>query len=204
MAVRVEPPRGRPAPKESTNYPGLTPEERGAETLSSALLPAEPAPPLWIIPSSAPAAIPSVGFVGALPEGRPAEALPPEGLFDVPGLLERLWLARALEAAHRERLGDPAITHPNGPPVPESRSPLPSEHRSGAVPAGLAPRPPAPDAAPLGLPPPTPSTPPTPRILSPAAVAEARPRSWICPFCYLTNDAGAATCRGCRSGTLHL
>jgi ribosomal protein L40E len=38
----------------------------------------------------------------------------------------------------------------------------------------------------------------------PIAVRPSRPRSWVCPYCYLTNDAGATTCRGCRSSSLHL
>jgi ribosomal protein L40E len=38
----------------------------------------------------------------------------------------------------------------------------------------------------------------------PQAGSRRTPTQWICPFCYLTNVAVAVTCRGCRSGHLHL
>lgn len=201
MAVRVEPPRGRPAPRESVRYAGLTPEERGYDPTSAPEV--VPEPPLWMIPSELPPAARPVGFVGALPSAPPSEPTPPEGLFDVPGLLERLWLARALEASHRERSGPPVAAPPAEPPPPTVSLPIPSPAKSGAIATpwtGV--RPPQSSA-------PRPSVPPTP-VHGPAvpppelAAAPARPKSWICPYCYLTNDADATTCRGCRSGHLHL
>ena len=202
MAVRVEPPRGRSA----SNYPGLTPEERDVEvpTVPVRSLEPEPPPPLWFIPSEVPRSSPSGGFFGPLPGAREPEPPPPEGLFDVPGLLERLWLARALEA-RRERPWSSTGTGVNGPePDPAGGSgPLPTGSQSGGVLAGVparspgggpAPRATAPDATPL----------PERPAAAPVSGVPPRPRTWICPHCYLTNDATATTCRGCRSGTLHL
>lgn len=193
MAVRVVPPRGRPEASESVRYPGLTPEERGLDVPTTPLATPElgPPPPLWVIPSEVPRAQRQEGFMGPLPGADLLEPPPPpEGLFDVPGLLERLWLARALEATHHERAQVPG----GGPSL--VRTPLPSDARSGAVPGGTPSRPSEAFRTPGGE-----------ALLSPAApapTAATGPRSWICPYCYLTNDAGATTCRGCRSGALHL
>jgi ribosomal protein L40E len=198
MAVRVEPPRGRPVER----YPGLTPEERGFDPPSTPRISVEPEPPppLWMIPSEMPHPDRSVGFVGALPDAQLPEPPPAEGLFDVPGLLERLWLARALEAAHHERPW-PSATGPDGR---ELRTTLPSSGRSGAAMPSAPDRPvPAPSLSPLDPPAPVLAT-ASPALETAGIVEPPRPRSWICPHCYLTNDASATTCRGCRSGTLHL
>jgi hypothetical protein len=189
MVVRVESPQLRPGAKGSAHYPGLTPEERGAVPDRP---PGEEAEPLWVLPSDVPPSARPVGFVGPLPE--PLDVAPPqvdpEGLFDVPGLLERLWLARALEA-HRERPPD-----------------VPSEARSGAV--ASPPPAPVPVSAPLtplaDLPkPPSDATLSSDGSQTPSRPSSwLRPRSWVCPYCYLANDEGASTCRGCRSSSLHL
>jgi len=205
MVARVEPPRGRPEQR----YPGLTPEERGFEPPSASVVSPEPEPPppLWVIPSELPQTARSVGFVGPLPESQLPEPPPPEGLFDVPGLLERLWLARALEA-HRERPWSPTTQDEAAPELARDRTPFPTEARSGGVPVtGLAGSPdsrgtvapmPASSVPRAGSTPPEPASGPVP-IAPPS-----RPRSWVCPYCYLTNNADATTCRGCRSGSLHL
>ena len=213
MALRIEPPRGRLVPAEASRYPGLTPEERGYDDAPPrpVVREAEPGPPLWILPSELPPASRPTGFVGPLPrEALPPEyppPPPPEGLFDVPGLLERLWLARALEVSHQERARPPLTPRAVPPPVLPYASVLPlAVTRSGAArpmapPAPVGGRaipstPPAPSARPA-VPPPAP-------ILAPPVPSTARPKSWICPYCYLTNDAAWTTCRGCRSGALHL
>jgi len=208
MVARVEPPRARaarnePAP-DAARYPGLTPEER-AVPLDEARLEAmdgEPPPPLWIAPLEIPPASRSLGFVAAYPdplaEGLPPDPPPPpEGLFDVPGLLERLWLARALEA-HRER--------PSTTPAPQASPPTVAQPLE-------VPR--VPTASPSPLPRSPPETPPSargseipltgppPRIpldegrAYPPPVAPTLPRSWICPNCYLTNDLAATSCVAC-------
>ena len=199
MAVRSEPLRGRPEPKGAARYPGLAPDERASEYLS------EPPPPLWVIPSEAPPGPRSVGFVAPLPEPEAEAPAPSEGLFDVPGLLERLWLARALEA-HRERPWTPEVPGPEG----SSRVPDPllaptsrSSAVSGGTPAGpplLIERP-----RPTRVLTAAPAPPPSPPELVEAPIAPVGPlsRSWVCPYCYLTNEAGASTCRGCRSSSLH-
>jgi hypothetical protein len=207
MAVSVEPPRPRAGAQEPSRYPGLTPEERGLEPPSVAVVsPApEPPPPLWVAPAEVPPADRSVGFVAALPQPTPSEPPDRDGLFDVPGLLERLWLARALEA-HRERVGA-ATTH-EAEPSRGHEKPRPStEGRSGVAPAP-APAVPGPEEREASevLP---------PRLVKPWSWSRRpglpptlpmgfRPRGWVCPYCYLANDEGATTCRGCRSSTLHL
>ena len=193
MAVRVEPPRGRPVLREPSGYPGLTPEEMGLEPPPPVERPEPwPGPPLWVVPSAVPPPARSVGFVAAPPE-RVAPAPPgTEGLFDVPGLLERLWLARALEA-HREHPEVPAAAAYAGPPPVAATSPpvrVPTPGPSVPVEAPADRR----YEAPVSVLP----------TAAPSARAPFRPRSWICPYCYLTNDADAATCRGCRSSSLHL
>jgi len=198
MAVRVEPLRGRPSSKGPSTYPGLTPEERGVEPLA----PPEilPEPPLWVLPSGMPLERRPTGFVPPLPPPLGIDLQPPEGLFDVPGLLERLWLARALEA-HHERTAPVPLAAPD-PPDPRATAPL-TPSRSGGAPPGVA-------AAPSRVPPPATERHPVlgglippPRHAEPLATPPVRPRSWVCPHCYLTNDAAASTCRGCRSSSLH-
>jgi len=208
MAVVVEPPRARPGPKELGRYPGLTPEERGVDPpprLRPSPVPEAP-PPLWIMPSGVPKESRSLGFVGPLPEPELPPAAPPEGLFDVPGLLERLWLARALEASHRERWAASAAVEapePGAPPARPVAAPVAphSPVRSGALswPMLSVPAPPVAPPAEAAVAPPSPPPPAEP----PRTAPSVRPRSWICPYCYLTNDANATTCRGCRSGNLH-
>jgi len=132
MAVQVEPPRWRPRSPEPARYPGLTPEERGYEVAAPVPPDPEPLPgtPLWVAPSELPPPGRSQGFVvdRAPP---PAPPLPEtEGLFDVPGLLERLWLARALEA-RRAPSSSTAASLPQGPgpepaPAPAATVPPPS------------------------------------------------------------------------------
>jgi len=199
MAVRVEPSRQRAVQR----YPGLTPEERGGELAdASEEAPApEPESPLWVLPSEMPQGERASGFVGPLPESSLPEPLPPEGLFDVPGLLERLWLARALEAAHLARTPTAAAEMPT-PAARRAAAPVPAQ--SGAVTTGALGIPPI-----AAVPPPTPSAPRegrgSPSVAAPRAYVEPlRPGGWICPHCYLTNDATSTTCRGCKSGALHL
>jgi len=201
MAVRVEPPRGRPGPREALGYPGLTAEERGLDPPSFYPAPPEPPPPLWVLPSDLPQSSRSVGFVGPLPEPIGPEPVEPEGLFDVPGLLERLWLARALEA-HHERTTSPGVEPLQGhPQTAPAQSPSPASRSGGTSPA-VPSEMPAGGAA-------VPGIGPSPTIQSETlneslTALGMRPRSWVCPYCYLTNDAGHSTCRGCRSGALHL
>ncbi len=188
MAVRVEPPRARPALREPGGYPGLTPEEMGLEPPPAPeRQEAWPSPPLWVAPSAVPPAARSAGFIAAPPDDT-------EGLFDVPGLLERLWLARALEARRDPPSPSPALLNPSPPPGPIAPVAAPPE--------------PVRSAPPRPAPPPAERRAETPVSVVPTAAPSARapfrPRSWICPYCYLTNDADAATCRGCRSGSLHL
>ena len=194
MAVRVEPPRGRPA-----RYPGLTPEERGFDPVPVLLPPPEEtASPLWVIPSDLPRDARPEGFVAPLPEPL-APAPEEEGLFDVPGLLERLWLARALEA-RRDRAPIVASRAPDVPPR-SAPPPRPAPEAPSAVPARTV------RFDPMGpvLRGPVPGAPPPPAPpAAPTARSWARPNSWVCPYCYLTNDAAATTCRGCRSSSLHL
>jgi ribosomal protein L40E len=205
MAVRLEPPRLRPSWAEPARYPGLTPEERGVEPLAE-LAPPELAPPLWVAPSDIPAAARPVGFV-ALPPEPPATPAPPEadGLFDVPGLLERLWLARALEASHHDRPASAPSASPFVASAPPS--PTPAASRSGGVAVVLRP---IPFTMPVPAPVPAPSPIPPARLEArslPSAWPHApsrRPSNWVCPYCYLANDPAATTCRGCRSGSLHL
>jgi len=208
MAVRVVPPRGRPEASDPGRYPGLTAEERGLEVPATPVATGElgPPPPLWVLPSDLPQESRAEGFVGALPEAdRPEPPPPPEGLFDVPGLLERLWLARALEAAHHERAWGGAGV-PTSTAAGPGKTSLPSGARSGGVPTTASTRPGDASRPEIALLPPSPSRnggrPPDPPVAVP--FPRSGPRSWICPYCYLTNDAGATTCRGCRSGTLHL
>jgi hypothetical protein len=207
MAVLIEPPRGRSGSSGATRYPGLTAEERGL------------GPEFPLVTERGAGATPLAG-VPASPRGPPNElgepsvashrqefpgprtpSRPPEndGLFDVPGLLERLWLARALEV-YRPRSGSfvaepppaPSVPYrPTGPEGSTDRDPV--ELRSAADPS------PRPD----------PSSRSGGSIGSDGATAppgsRALPRtSWVCPYCYLANDPEAATCRGCRSGSLYL
>jgi len=199
MAVRVEPPRQRAVQR----YPGLTPEERGLEPLDGPdeATPPEPESPLWILPSEMPQAERATGFVGPLPAEPPPEPLPPEGLFDVPGLLERLWLARALEAAHLARTATPTAEAPLAP-ARRSAAVLPAQ--SGAVTPGALGIPPVADVPPPAPPSPREGRDPRPVATPRAYVEPLRPGGWICPHCYLTNDATSTTCRGCKSGALHL
>lgn len=206
MAVQVEPPRWRPRSPEAARYPGLTPEERGyPPTIPPATDPGPPREtPLWLAPSELPPPARSAGLVVERPEPPPAASPDVDGLFDVPGLLERLWLARALEAAHRppvptgrtgplapaSALGS-ATTAPAAPESPVGLSPTSvSRHEAELVHDASA----GPDVVLSREPEPAPPSPP----------AAAWPASWICPYCYLANDPRAATCRGCRSGSLHL
>jgi hypothetical protein len=203
MAVRVEPPRGRPSSAETSRYPGLTPEERGAELpppLFAPGAPEPPSPPPWAIPSEAPRDSWPLGLVGATPE--PTGPSPPEreGLFDVPGLLERLWLARALEA-QRERPWSAEPPASGSPERPDLLVPS-SGAKSGGVSAvgpSSAPAAGVPTAAPGSS---NASVPPESTI-GPGHALGFRPKSWVCPYCYLANDASASTCRGCRSSSLH-
>jgi len=202
MAVQVEPPRWRPRSSEPARYPGLTPEERGYEPTTPVATPPEPLPetPLWIAPSEMPPPDRAVGFVvvsRAPPEPAPT---PPEaeGLFDVPGLLERLWLARALEGRR-----DLAVSRAAMLPPPGSSSDM--------LPPALTPEPRTDPAATLREPParelaPAAAAPPVERLrdLSAPSPPASWPSSWVCPYCYLANDPRAATCRGCRSSSLHL
>jgi len=204
MAVRVEPLKGRPGPREASAYPGVTQEERGLGPLPAPLASPEPPPPLWIIPSDVPQSSRPVGFVGALPEHISPDPPDSEGLFDVPGLLERLWLARALEG-HHERPTEVVGSAPDGSDAHDQA--LAAGSRSG----GLLPETPTsapsePAVLPRGREPRLAGAGPTmgEPALGPIAVRSSRPRSWVCPYCYLTNDAGATTCRGCRSSSLHL
>ncbi len=198
MAVRVEPPRGRSGSSEASRYPGLTAEERGLE-------PPFP-PPLEpvAVPSSLAVPLAATPLVDGLAERRGApEAspdLPPsslpsasEGLFDVPGLLERLWLARALEV-HRARSFAVAPPHPPSPGVPRTLGAPAADLPPGRLEAeSSAPR--------LTEPGRSTGAAEAPRSLP----LEPAPRkSWVCPYCYLANDRDATTCRGCRSGNLHL
>lgn len=209
MVARVEPPRGRAPRKEpaadGARYPGLTAEERAVPLEEARLetLDDEPPPPLWIAPVEIPQASRSVGFVGAYPDALP-DSLPPdpprpppEGLFDVPGLLERLWLARALEA-HRER--------PPTAPAPGASPPTAARYTEGPRGPTTSPAPavrPSAETAPSAPGSDAPLTGPPPRIpleegpVFPPPVAPTLPRSWICPGCYLTNDLAAASCVGC-------
>ena len=204
MAVRVEPLKGRPGPREASAYPGVTQEERGLGPLPAPLASPEPPPPLWIIPSDVPQSSRPVGFVGALPEPTSPAPPEPEGLFDVPGLLERLWLARALEA-HHER-PPPTAGPASEPPDAQDRAP-PPEARSGGISSEVSANAHAgPRTPPQGRESRLAGAGPTARETAAELPAAPwlRPRSWVCPYCYLTNDAGASTCRGCRSSSLHL
>lgn len=188
MAALVEPPRARPRVPEPSRYPGLTDEERGLDSAPYARPTVEvrpaptpplelgPPPPLWVAPSEVPPADRSGGFFDAPAALETIEPDPPPaaGLFDVPGLLERLWLARALEAGRdRPPRAAPSVPAPSRASV---EAPSGAETRYGLS-AERRPREPEPATA----------GPPVPR-----------PVGWICPQCYLTNDAGAASCRGCR------
>lgn len=209
MVARIEPPRSRPTPKEpgtnAARYPGLTAEERGLDLDPPESSPRdlEPPPPLWIAPVEVPRASRSVGFAAAYPDTLPddllVKPLEPEGLFDVPGLLERLWLARALES-HR----DPPATAP----IPREAVPAPTVPPAfrtvGSVPSHGTPAlatPPA-DPRPVGDPRlpfvPTPGSRVEDGRTPSRAFAPAPPSGWICPQCYLTNDAGSESCRACR------
>lgn len=203
MAVQVEPPRWRPRSPEPARYPGLTPEERGCEAPAPAPPNAEPPPgtPLWVAPSEPPPPAGPSGFDAAQ---APPSALPPpetEGLFDVPGLLERLWLARALEG-HRPPSSWSLPRVPGSAPAAKAApAPPGSLSRSGGLPVSPAPVVPA-------TPPSRATSDPhplerTPEAAPPPPVA-SWPTSWVCPYCYLANDPRAATCRGCRSSSLHL
>ncbi len=207
MAARVEPPRPRAGVRDVPSPPPVGWAGREVEPYSPALASGgTPPPPLWVMPSELPPEARSQGFVDAYPT--PGPPLPPaEGLFDVPGLLERLWLARALEASHRERSGAVVAAAPAGLEVPlaapaseETPASISSEES-----VSLGPEPPAEPALPdVGNGPAVEA----PRrlasnVISPATLL-ARPRGWICPTCYLTNDPDATTCRGCRSAGLHL
>lgn len=205
MAVHVESPRRRPELREPSRYPGLTLEERGLDFAPTVLLSSPEPPQPWLIPSEGPHDARSEGPAGAIPErvlpGPPEQ----EGLFDVPGLLERLWLARALEA-HRERPGSSASrtadvpaassesSPPPGAPTPTtartvvSNAPFPGQRSSDGPTVAVA-------SVPRS------SLPPT---SAPSVPIGFRPSSWVCPYCYLANDAAASTCRGCRSSSLHL
>jgi len=213
MFARVEPPRARashtePSP-EANRYPGLDPTERLAplEPSQLAALEDEPPPPLWIAPIDVPPADRPVGFFAALPEELPEVPAvdrepprePPEGLFDVPGLLERLWLARALEAG-REL---PAAARPARVPL-LARAAFSTPPRSVAPqPARPAPEAPATEDGTSGGAEAAPAAPPAERgaaspELTPPRVPTTAVRSWICPYCYLTNDLGTTACAGCR------
>lgn len=204
MVARVEPPRWRPGLSEPERYPGLTAEERGYDPPSTPRDPPELAPPLWVAPSALPPPSRSVGLVMAPPAPLAAPRLEPEGLFDVPGLLERLWLARALEA-RREPPGEPSATasRPTGSVSPHLPTP------PGALdPARPVTAPTAREGPPRAVPGDygaQPLVPPRESVAEPSpSPPPSWPSSWICPYCYLANDPRAATCRGCRSSSLHL
>lgn len=184
MAALLEPPGARPRAPGANRYPGLTDEERGLDpspaprpTVEVRPAPTPPLelgpPPLWVAPSEVPAASRALGFFDASPELETIEPDPPapEGLFDVPGLLERLWLARALEAG-RDRPVNRPLRSPASPPMPPLAG---ATTRYGLSTAG-------------------PTT--EPDAVSPPA--GPRPVGWICPQCYLTNDAARLDCRGCQ------
>ncbi len=181
MAALLEPPRARPRPADPERYPGLTLEERGLDpspTVSPAIE-LEPPPPLWIAPSEIPPESRSLGFAAAYPDDSETivpDPPRPEGLFDVPGLLERLWLARALEAARDRAPPSSALAaarvEPVTPVIPWTGPPT----RYGLSGGQQAVSPAAP--------------PPSP--------PRSAPKGWICPRCYLTNNVGAAECRGCQ------
>jgi hypothetical protein len=184
MAALVEPLKARPRPSGPDRYPCLTDEERGLDpspgprpSVEVRPAPTPPLelgpPPLWVAPSDVPAPSRALGFFDAVPELETIEPDPPtpEGLFDVPGLLERLWLARALEAG-REKPVNRTLRPPSVLPMPalagaETRYGLSAGHRVPVAEGAAAPAPP-------------------------------RPVGWICPRCYLTNEAEALTCRGCE------
>lgn len=211
MVARVDPPRPR-APERgsgeaSARYPGLTAEERGYDP--SPLVPptVEPPPPLWVAPAEVPESSRSSGFFGPAPEAVEPEPVP-EGLFDVPGLLERLWLARALEA-RQERPWTAYVARsaahraaPTTPPTSPATVAAPAPAAT-PPPAASPPPAPAPSARAPAAPPTSPSRsipsalaplPPTPAQKAQAALWS----SWICPQCYLTNDHAVDVCRGCR------
>jgi hypothetical protein len=211
MAVPVEPSRVRLRP-DPGRYPGLTVEERGfdpappspratpPETGPPPSVAPDPSPPLWVVPSEVPRASRSLGFAGAYPEPILPDPPEPEGLFDVPGLLERLWLARALEA-QRERPWSAEPPASGSPERPDLLVPSSGAKSGGVFAVGPSSAPAAgvPTAAPGSS---NASVPPESTI-GPGHALGFRPKSWVCPYCYLANDASASTCRGCRSSSLH-
>ena len=195
MVARVDPPRSRPPARDAltdpaARYPGLTPEERGYDLAPISATDGEPPPPLWVAPAELPAASRSTGFFGPAPTA-PSDRTPPEGLFDVPGLLERLWLARALEANHERPWAayaartaaapapGPPATPPPGPSARPSAAPPPAPPTAAPVaPAAAVPAPavspPArstPGFAPVRSPPAVPSSVPRPPTASPRPAA---------------------------------
>ena len=204
MAVLIEPSRGRPSPARSPRYPGLTPEERGFDALPIEVPPTDPGPPppLWVVPRDPPRSSGSVGFVGPLPEVAPRAPPEEEGLFDVPGLLERLWLARALEARRETpRAPKGATVAEPGPTPPPSLGPAQSGALAARPPAA---RPEAPLPGPASAPPPATAGPPVIRPSSSVIVPNVPlARSWVCPYCYLANNPSSSICRGCRNTVPH-
>jgi hypothetical protein len=202
MVARVEPPRGRsPRPEpvaDTARYPGLTPEERAIppEEGQRDILDEESPSPLWIAPVEVPQASRSVGFASAypeaLPDSLPPDPPPPEGLFDVPGLLERLWLARALETRRERPTTPPILRNPPSAGAPEPAPPPPTilSEATCAPPRAAV----ADDRPPSAVPP---RIPLDERAAYPPPMAPTLPRSWICPGCYLTNDLAAPACAGC-------
>lgn len=115
-----------------------------------------------------------------LPQGAGAGAPPPStpgpGLYDLPGLLTRIWSA--------PRHDPPALGRPSG----AERRPDPplEEVRSRLDPSAYAPY----------------QVPERPAFLSPEAFASPLPRRtrpWICPGCQLPNAPWSKECTSCRT-----
>ncbi len=178
MAVVLEPPRARPRPADGDRYPGLTLEERGIDAVPVAppRVDFDPPPPLWIAPSEIPSDARSAGFASAYPETILPDPPRREGLFDVPGLLERLWLARALEAARERDTPTPPVVTATVEPVTPVLTWGGAATRYGV-------------SAPVLQ-----SSPPE----EPRPSSRPVPKGWICSRCYLTNDAESTACRGCQ------
>lgn len=196
MTALVESPRERARALSKGRYPGLTLEERGYDPAPITIPPAspEPPPPLWVAPSDIPRPARALGFVAALPETEERGPPAPEGLFDVPGLLERLWLARALEAG-RDRTTGPARAQESEELVRMPTPPDNSDRSGGATTEAASTGVGTPGEAVADPPREGRSDEPATHVAPPTAYA----RSWVCPWCYLANDAGATVCRGCRA-----
>jgi len=150
----------------------------------------EPQPIRTAGPSPAPAPV-VTGAEGLSPAGPVVSSR--SGLYDLPGLLNRIWTAPPMHPGSRDLR------------APLASPPLPAESPPEWAESSLPPRPAEASSGPLEprirLSPPPPEEHARSPFMTPEAYASPLPRKsrpWICPACQLTNAPWSKFCTGCR------